>query len=332
MKIESFAFTVIVAALSLFWAAPVAMAESAAADDVFASVGDTTISREEFEREVYAAARQTFYHGKPPGAEAYIEFRKGVADKLIDRHLLLEEAERRGIEPDSASIDARIAQYEMRYGDTDRWQTEGPAMVAALRERFVEDSLLERLEEEVRHTITPNSETVKDFFDEHPDLFTQPASNRVAVILLGVQPSSGPAGWEAAREESRMIVEQLESGEDFAELASSHSSDTSASAGGDMGYQHEGALSPDAELAIAALEVGEVSEPVRVLEGMAIFKLLDRKPERLREFDDVEERATQLWIRQAGNDRWQALVAELRADADIKVDMDYLVNIPSYDN
>ena len=106
----------------------------------------------------------------------------------------------------------------------------------------------------------------------------------------------------------------------------------SASAGGDMGYQHEGALSPDAEAAIAALDVGDVSEPVRVLEGMAIFKLLDRRPQRLREFSDVEERAAQLGIRQAGDDRWPARAAELRADADIQVDKDYLVNIQSYDN
>ena len=95
MKKESFAFTGSIAVLFLLVGAPAAIAETAAADGVFASVGDTTISREEFEREVYAAARQTYYHGKPPGAEEYIEFRKGVADKLIDRHLLLEEAERR---------------------------------------------------------------------------------------------------------------------------------------------------------------------------------------------------------------------------------------------
>lgn len=330
MKRESFAFIGAVAMLAFLPGAPAAVAETAAADDVFASVGETTISREEFEREVYAAARQTYYHGQPPGAEEYIEFRKTVADKLIDRHLLLEEAERREIEPDSASIDARIAQYELRYGDTERWQTEGPAMVAALRQRFEEDSLLERLEEQMRRVDAPDAATVQTFYDEHPELFTQPASNRIAVILIGVQPSSGPAGWEAARAETRMIVEQLESGEDFAELASLHSSDTSASAGGDMGFQHAGALSPDAEAAIAALEVGEVSEPVRVLEGMVIFKLLDRRPERLRAFDDVQERAAQLWIRQAGDERWQALVAGLRAESDIRVDTDYLVNIPSY--
>ena len=195
MKKESFALTGLIATLSILAGAPAGFAEATAADDVFASVGETTISREEFEREVYAAARQTYYHGQPPGAEEYIQFRKEVADKLIDRHLLLEEAERREIEPDGAAIDARIAQYELRYGDTERWQTEGPAMVAAIRQRFEEDSLLERLEEEMRLIDALDVATLKTFYDEHPELFTQPASNRVAVILLGVQPSAGPSGW-----------------------------------------------------------------------------------------------------------------------------------------
>jgi parvulin-like peptidyl-prolyl isomerase len=332
MKIDSFAFIRTIVILGMVSGAPAAYAEEAADEAVFAFVGDAEITREEFEREVYAAARQTFYHGQPPGKAEYIEFRRGVADRLIDRHLLLREAERRAIEPDTESIEARIAQYEVRYGDTERWQTEGPAMVASLSERFRQDSLLESLEREVRRVGEADDTVVKAFYEQNPDLFTQPASNRVSVILLGVAPSAGAPGWQAAREEAGRIVERLEDGDDFAELAALLSSDTSAAAGGDMGYQHEGALSPEVETAIAELDVGEVSAPIRVLEGMVIFKLLDRRPRQLQAFEDVEERAAQLWGRQAGEAQWQQLLAELRADADadIRVDADYLLYTPGY--
>mgnify|MGYP001823915494 FL=1 len=318
------------AVFSVVPAVTAASAEPTDPDAVFASVGDMTITREQFEREVYAAARQTYYHGQPPSAEEYVEFRRGVADRLIERHLLVEEAERRSIEPDSAAIDARIAQYEDQYGDTERWQTEGPAMVASLRKRFEQDSVLERLEDDVRTVDDPDDAAVREFYAENPDLFTRPASNRVAVILLGVAPSAGAPEWQAAREEAGIIVKKLDSGGDFAELASLHSSDSSAAAGGDMGYQHSGALSPDAEAAIADLDIGAVSEPVRVLEGMAIFKLLDRRPQQLQAFENVEERAKQLWIRQAGEERWQALVAKLRSNSDIQVDSDYVAYVPGY--
>ncbi len=331
MKRKSFAFTGTLAVLAALAGSLAAYAQEAADEAIFAHVGETRITRDEFEREVYTAARQTYYHGQPPGKEEFIEFRKGVADRLIDRHLLLEEAERREIAPDAAAIDARIAQYEVRYGDTERWQAEGPAMVAALRQRFEEDSLLERLEAQVRSAEQPDTATAQAFYENNPDLFTQPASNRIAVILLGVAPSAGAPGWEAAREEARRIVDKLKAGADFAELAALHSSDTSAQAGGDMGYQHEGALSPDAEAAIAALEVGGVSEPIRVLEGIAIFKLLDSKPRQLQDFADVEERAGQLWVRHAGEQQWQQLLTGLRANADVRMDTDYLAHAPGYD-
>ena len=244
MKKDSFAFASVIITLGVMAGAPVADAERAADEAVFAFVGDTRITREEFEREVYQAARQTYYHGKPPGKKEYIEFRKEVADRLIDRQLLLEEARRRQIVADEASIDSRIAQYEVRYGDTERWQSDGPAMVAALRKRFEADSLVEKLEVEVRSVDEPDKSTAKAFYEANPELFTQPASKRVAVILIGVDPSSGAPGWSAAREEAGRIVDGLMAGADFSELAALHSSDASAEAGGDMGYQHEGALSP----------------------------------------------------------------------------------------
>jgi parvulin-like peptidyl-prolyl isomerase len=330
MKKESFAFTITIAIVAVLAGVPPALAEQAADEAVFAYVGEAEISREEFEREVYTAARQTYYHGQPPGREEYIEFRKDVADRLVDRHLLLEEAQRRQIEPDDASIDARIAQYELRYGDTERWQSEGEAMVAALRKRFEDDSLLEKLEAEVRSVDEPDRATAKAFYQANPELFTQPASDRIAVILLGVAPSAGSPGWEAAREEARRIVDKLQAGADFAELAALHSSDSSAQAGGDMGFQHEGALSPDAEAVIAGLDIGGVSEPIRVLEGIAIFKLVDRRQRQLQEFANVEERAGKLWARHAGEEQWQKLLTGLRTKADVRIDADYLAHAPGY--
>ena len=58
---------------------------AAAADDdtVLARVDDIVITRQEFEREVYTAARQTYYHGRPPRGEEFIEFRKSVAENMM---------------------------------------------------------------------------------------------------------------------------------------------------------------------------------------------------------------------------------------------------------
>jgi parvulin-like peptidyl-prolyl isomerase len=330
MKSQSFAFEVLPALAAIALASAWTPSRATDGDAVFATVDDVVITRDEFEREVYSAARQTFYHGRPPTGEEFIEFRKDVADRMIDRKLLLLEARRRNLEPDHEGIDAKIAGYEARYGDTDRWQTEGPQMVATLRAKFEEDSLLEVLEADVRSVAAPDSDELRDFYSANPDLFTEPAQNRVRVILLGVPPSAEAPVWQAAREEARRILENLNDGASFEELALLHSSDPTGEDGGDMGYMHAGTLSPVAEEAIAQLELGGVTEPIKVLEGMAIFQLTERKPEELHEFAAVRDRAEELWKRQRGENEWSDLVAELRSDSQVDVDTDYLASIPGY--
>jgi peptidyl-prolyl cis-trans isomerase C len=331
MKRNSFAFRTLPALIiAMILAAPAQSSQAFAADAVFATVDGIEITRDAFERAVYAAARQTFYHGQPPGGEEFIEFRKSVADELIVRELLLKEAERRGIEPDRASVDAQIAVYEDRYGDTERWQAEGPQMVAALRTKFESDSVLEKLEAGVRTVPPTDDATVRKYYDENPALFTQPAQNRASIILLGVPAAATPAVWQAAREEAARVLQRLQDGDAFEELASLHSSDKTASAGGDMGFLHKGTLSAAAEEAVNTLAIGEVSEPVQVLEGIAIFKLTGRKPAELRSFEEVRQRAGDLLARDAGEQQWNALVADLRAASEVVVDTDYLTMLPEY--
>lgn len=331
MKIQSFAFSIL---LALIYATALMIAtqpaRAADGDVLFASVDDIEITREEFEREVYSAARQTFYHARPPGGEEFIQFRKDVADRMIDRELLLREANRRDLRPDNDSIDAKIAVYESRYGDTERWQTEGPQLVAQLRTRFEEESVLDTLESDI-HTVSPPGDAeARAFFDENPELFTEPAQNRVSIILLGVAPSATAPDWQAARDEAQRLLERLQDGMPFEELARLHSADASAAAGGDMGYLHVGMLNPGAEEAIGTLEIGNVSNPVQVLEGMAIFKLTERRTKTLRDYGDVRQRAEELWIRDTGEQRWKALLAELRSASEVSVDAEYLVSLPDY--
>jgi len=331
MKRESFAFGKLLASIVLVALGAYGQpAQAADGTDVFATVDGVEITRDEFELEVYSAARQTFYHGRPPAGDEFVEFRKSVADKMIDRALLLKEARRRDLRPDRERVDAQIAVYEDRYGDTERWQTEGPQMVTALRGRFEEESILETLESSVRSVEAADEATVRAFYEDNPELFTEPGQNRVSVILLGVPASATPEVWQAARGEAQRILERLQEGASFEELAKLHSSDASAADDGDMGYLHIGMLSANAEEAIAALKIGELSEPVQVLEGIAIFRLTAQKPEALRVFEDVRQRAEELWLRDRGEQDWQALVAELRSLSDINVDTNYLLALPEY--
>lgn len=90
---------------------------------------------------------------------------------------------------------------------------------------------------------------------------------------------------EDARRQLRQLHERLLAGEDFADLARTHSDDTlSAREGGALGWVGPGETVPRFEQAMEGLAVDEVSEPVRTRFGWHLIQVLDR-----REHDDTEK-------------------------------------------
>jgi len=304
----------------------------ALANDVVATVDSIEITVDEFERQAFVEARQTFYHGKPMTSGELVEFRKTVADGLIERKLLLREALHRDLSPAENSIAAQLAVYEDRYSDSERWQTEGPEMLARLREQFEKESLLAQLETLIRAVGDPGTSDIREYYDGNLDKFTQPEQIRVSVILLSVPPSSATTVWDAAREEAADIVRQIRDGESFAELARMRSADPTAANGGDMGYVHVGMLNDTSQLALQDLDIDEVAEPVTVLEGIAILRFTGRRPEKLQPFGAVVQRAEELWRRDVGDRQWQQLIVALRQQSVITVDEEYLQSLPTPDD
>ena len=286
----------------------------------FATVGDTVIAREDYEAAVAAGVRQKFYHGRAPEQEL-LAYRREVGERLIERVLLLGEAERRGLKPDAARIDETVAQYDRRYAASERWRANREQMLPPLVAELGRQSVLEQLERSVRAVPAASAKEARAYYEAHRELFTEPEQARLSLILLRVDPSAPKAAWEQAQAEAARLRERLARGADFAELARLHSSDASAAEGGDLGYLHRGML-PGAveEKVIDALKPGEVSAPVRVLEGFALVRLTDRKSPRLRGFDESAARAAELAQRSRGEAAWKALLASLRARARISVD------------
>ncbi len=287
-------------------AADNASVETSDGKTLFASVGSAQITEAEYNQALQQASRKKFYHGTPPEG-AMDELRHVVAREVITRILLLQEAERLGLEADKAAIEANIAEFDQRYANSQRWQQQRETMVVNLTRHYREQDLLQQLEARQRRVAPPDERQLKEFYRANLDKFTEPAQNHLSLILLKVDPSSAKTVWDAALAEGAGLVSRLANGADFTELARLHSSDTSASNGGDMGYLHAGMLSAAAEDEISKLKPGEVSSPVRLLEGVAVFRLEDRKPARLREYDEVSTRARELWLREQQDQAWNRL-------------------------
>jgi len=302
---------------------------SAAAAEALATIDGETVSYEEFERLVYTESRQTFYHRAPPGEEEFIAFRRKVANKLIDRKLKIREARKRGLEAETTVVEARLAAYEEQYGETERWQTEGEAMITSLRSHLEEESLLEQVDALLRFIPEPGEEELQNYYADNIDKFTQPEQIRLSVIVLQVPPWSDEAAWDEANTEAMAIAERISAGASFAEEARLHSDDATAADGGDMGFLHDGTLSVAVQESAKDLEPGQmVPEPVRVLEGMVLARLEDRRPANVRPLETAREQVATLYRRDASETAYEVYMSRLRDASNVQIDEEYLEKPP----
>jgi peptidyl-prolyl cis-trans isomerase SurA len=113
---------------------------------------------------------------------------------------------------------------------------------------------------------------------------TQHIVNQTKVRHILIKPDLILSSTEA-KTRIEQLKQRIEGGEDFAELATSHSHDKgSAGQGGDLGWVNPGVMVKPFEEAMNALPINEISEPVLTQFGWHIIQVLDR-----RQFDDTEE-------------------------------------------
>jgi hypothetical protein len=312
MRRLSRAFALLLALLAI----PVLAAEESAAEteEIFAVLGDTVIPAAEFEANFHAGVRERFYHGSVPAADL-AEFRREVARAMIDRLLLLREAERLGIGPDEAAVDADL---ERRAGILAA--SPDPAQARrVLRERLLADSVLDRFRARIEAVPAPERDAVQAYWRAHPDRFTTPERLRLSVILLKVEPWAPDTAWSGAHEEALRLEARLRGGAAFADLARLHSGDASAAQGGDLGYVHGGMLSREAQEVVDSMAPGEISAPVPLLQGVALFQLAERVAPELNAFEQVEERARELLHRELRAQAWEEALEKLRRDTPVTV-------------
>lgn len=124
-----------------------------------------------------------------------------------------------------------------------------------------------------------------------------------------------------SKEDADAIKKQLDEGADFAELAKEKSTGPSGPSGGSLGWFQKGAMVPEFEEAVMALEPGAVSEPVQTQFGWHVITLLDRRPVEAPALEDVREEL-ELQVRQM---RFEKEIEKLTESADIQtkeVDID----------
>lgn len=117
-----------------------------------------------------------------------------------------------------------------------------------------------------------------------------------------------------SEDKAKALKAEIDGGKDFAEVAKENSSDGSAATGGELGWFGAGQMVPEFETAVAALEVGQVSDPVKSQFGWHIIKLNEKRETTPPPLDQARPEIENQLRQQA----LEAKLAELREGATIE--------------
>ncbi len=106
-----------------------------------------------------------------------------------------------------------------------------------------------------------------------------PSRYHLRQITLNLPEKADEKQEAAVRERLAALAAELKKGADFAALAAKESQDPLAPEGGDMGWVPQNHLDPEVKKAVAGLKNGELSAPLRVPGGCALFRLEATNPD-----------------------------------------------------
>jgi foldase protein PrsA len=250
--------------------------KSVGANDV-AVVGDEPISKEQFD-ELLDRARDNYEKNKQEfpaaGTAQYVALRRQAMQFLVQRAQFEQKAKELGLEITESDVEKQLLTIKSQYfGKGGKCDAACEKKYAAeIKKQGVTD---EQVREDVRASVVQNKiyetvtkdvtvtdKDVEGYYKKNKQNYVQPESRDVRHILVK----------KKALADS--LYERVKNGENFAALAKKYSEDPGSKKQGGKLPISKGRQVPEFDKAAFALDVGEISRPVKTTYGWHIITAL----------------------------------------------------------
>lgn len=256
-------------------------------DPIVLQVGSTVERASDIEWRFEVALRNIVaQQGMPYGPEIAQQLR-GLLPTYLEQRAqevaLVVEARRRGLSPDMDTIEADLASIRSSAATEDEYLaliggagfTSEEQIRSMLVEADIVNQLISQLRADAESGVTDAALRTRYLADR--DMYRQNETFCARHILVSEE------------EVAEQLLERLEAGEEFADLAAEYGTDGTRTRGGDLGCFGRGAMVADFEQAVVDAEVGEPAGPVTTQFGFHVVLVYDHTPARLASFSEVED-------------------------------------------
>lgn len=184
-----------------------------------------------------------------------------ISNKVVDL-----EADKEKVTVTDKEIQAELDEMVEQYGGQDTFNT------LLAQNGLTEDVFKEQIEQNLKVTkilepsIEITDDEIKTYFEDNKESLDTPEQVEASHILVEDE--------ETAKE----VKKKLDEGGDFAELAKEYSTDTQTKeSGGELGYFSSGQMVEEFDKAAFAMDVDEISDPVKTDYGYHIIKVTGKQ-------------------------------------------------------
>lgn len=250
-------------------------------DKIVAVVDNEIILKSELDYQVnFTAAKENADPDDP-------KVKSRILDQMIEERLLYAQAELDSVTVSDEQVNEQLENqlnfFIRQYGSQENVEKIYGMSIDKIRRELRDDvkkSLMaQTLQQQKFGGVEVSRREVEEFFYTNKDSLGI-IPERFTIQHVFVNPRGGERVKNKAKAVMQTIIDSLEAGADFADLARQYSEDPgSASRGGDLGYVKRGVFFPEFEAAAYSLRVGERSGIIESPVGFHLIELLDRRGE-----------------------------------------------------
>lgn len=246
--------------------------------------------------------------------------RKGLLERMITERLLLQEARKMDLNIEEQlrmMIDNIKTQNNIGSDEELRRLMAQQGINFDVWKQQQERGLLQQavVFNEVGRNISIDETDVVNYYDQHPERFTEPTEYRIRAIFI----SSEGKSEEEARMKMAEIDKRLAAGEDMGALAEKYSEGPEKESQGDLGTFKEGELAEPLQKAVENLTTGSMSSWIQMPNGWFRIKLEEKKERRLKSFEEVKKEIEDMLFSQEQQKRVQDYLERLKNRSYIKI-------------
>lgn len=267
-------------ALFLMLGLPItAFAAQVSIDAVIAIVEEDVITRRELDqRKRLVLADFSQSKRKPPDEET---LHRQVLESMIRDSILLQEAKNRGLEVTDGQLNQTMQNIAR---ENKKNLTEFRQILISkgidyekYRETIRKDLILNSLQRQyTARSATVSEEEVDEFLARNDDGSID-YEYKLAHILIALPDAATPEQVSKAQALTTELLDQLDAGANFDQLANQYSSGSNALQGGDLGWRKKAEIPSLFTDAVIPMQPGEAAGPFRSASGYHIVYLSDRK-------------------------------------------------------